>query len=496
MNKDSILQINRAYKFHNDLHRIIVTNNNSLLLRNIDESKYQSGFSWVMHPLVAYGLSLFNGQRTIADVYGILNLENRCSLDNFCDLVSKITDNPECFYMSLSFGKIEIPKFFLTQYDNRGYRDIMEGININQMLKNLDVESHRLYVPTNYTIMNTIACYTDCVYCYADRSHSSCKSLSFQRILELLEESSAIGINAVDIDGGDFFMYPQWYELVLAMHKYEYDPYISTKMPLTESIVEKIVSADIKQVQLSLDSTNVAELGKMLHVEESYFKKIKKGMDLLELNGIDMIIKPVITKYNDSTKGIEKLISFASKYEHVKSINITPAGQSRFKKNDFYSSIVQLKKLAQKEEEWNDKYGKKVEVLNYNARKTNAEKQKTFEERSICSGNRSSFFVLPDCKVTLCEQLYWHPFFILGDLSRSSIMEVWNSRKALELNSYSKSEVRECSPCKMCDSFNQCRHLLGICWRDAIAAYGDDNYDYPSPDCPMAPQVQNDFYID
>lgn len=38
--------------------------------------------------------------------------------------------------------------------------------------------------------------------------------------------------------------------------------------------------------------------------------------------------------------------------------------------------------------------------------------------------------------------------------------------------------------------------LFGICWRDAISAYGDDNYDYPPPDCPMAPSVKNDFYID
>ncbi|MBQ3949317.1 MAG: SPASM domain-containing protein, partial [Bacteroidales bacterium] len=138
----------------------------------------------------------------------------------------------------------------------------------------------------------------------------------------------------------------------------------------------------------------------------------------------------------------------------------------------------------------------KIEVLEYNARPTFEEKTKTFEDRSICTGNRSSFFVLPDGKVTLCEQMYWHPFFILGDLFQNSIMEVWNSKKALELASFSKSDVRECSPCKKCDIFDQCRHNIGVCWRDAIAAYGDGNYDYPSPECPYAPQVTNDFYID
>ncbi len=124
MNTESILQINRAYKFHNDLHRIIVTNNNSLLLRDLDESKYQSAFAWIMHPLVAYGLSLFNGQRTVSDVYRLLNIENQCSIEKFCELINRITDNTDNVYMSLSFGKVEIPRFFLNQYDGKGYRDV------------------------------------------------------------------------------------------------------------------------------------------------------------------------------------------------------------------------------------------------------------------------------------------------------------------------------------------------------------------------------------
>jgi radical SAM protein with 4Fe4S-binding SPASM domain len=95
--------------------------------------------------------------------------------------------------------------------------------------------------------------------------------------------------------------------------------------------------------------------------------------------------------------------------------------------------------------------------------------------------------VLPDGKVTLCEQLYWHPFFLLGDLNRQSIMEMWHSEKALSLWNFSQEEVRDVSPCKTCEAFDGCRRGLGNCWRQAIAAYGPENYDFPSPDCPKAP---------
>ena len=48
-------------------------------------------------------------------------------------------------------------------------------------------------------------------------------------------------------------------------------------------------------------------------------------------------------------------------------------------------------------------------------------------------------FVLPDGKVSACEQLYWHPQFIIGDLKKQSIEEIWNSPKAWELYNLSKA---------------------------------------------------------
>jgi hypothetical protein len=38
-----------------------------------------------------------------------------------------------------------------------------------------------------------------------------------------------------------------------------------------------------------------------------------------------------------------------------------------------------------------------------------------------CSANSSHIFILPDGKVTIGEQLYWKPHFIIGDLSRQTI---------------------------------------------------------------------------
>lgn len=40
---------------------------------------------------------------------------------------------------------------------------------------------------------------------------------------------------------------------------------------------------------------------------------------------------------------------------------------------------------------------------------------------AVCSALNSHLFILPDGKVTICEQLYWNPRFIIGDAKKSGL---------------------------------------------------------------------------
>ena len=42
---------------------------------------------------------------------------------------------------------------------------------------------------------------------------------------------------------------------------------------------------------------------------------------------------------------------------------------------------------------------------------TNEINKRKFFSRSYCSGLFSSLFILPNGKVTMCEELYWYPKF-------------------------------------------------------------------------------------
>lgn len=118
--------------------------------------------------------------------------------------------------------------------------------------------------------------------------------------------------------------------------------------------------------------------------------------------------------------------------------------------------------------------------------------QAEFNGRNLCTGNVTGLIVLPDGKVTICEELYWNENFIIGDLTKNSIEEIWNSPKAKALFNLSRGELPNNSFCNECPDFEKCRHRLGVCWKEVIACYGKENWGYPDPRCPLAPEMDKE----
>lgn len=498
MNINQKYVVNPAYKFRNDIHRVILTNNDSSAFDTQNESNVINGFTWRIHPYIAYIFSLFNGENSISDIFFILNNDIELSIEEFCSSIDKFINNEENIIITLpGMGTNAIPKNFLINNEQNGIirKKLLPDIDINKMMLNLDMTSVRNYIPNEMTLMLNNVCSTNCIYCYADRKHHVEKSLTIERIYEILKEAKHLNMRDVQLDGGDFLIYPYWHEVLVKMSEYGFHPTISTKTPLTKEKVDKLIYANVKKIQLSLDSVVNDEIIKILNVDKHYLERVIQGIELLNNAHIQIILKPVITNINDSVDSMAQLISFASKYEMISDIYLTPADYSQFKPFTYQSSKSQLSILREKINHWKELSKKNVFLLGYGEPILQRQKEETFKKRSACSGNMNAFFVLPDGKVTLCEQLYWHPFFILGDLNKQSIMEMWNSPKAHSLWNISQKEIQEGSPCKKCGEFEECRRGLGNCWRLAVESYGNDYYDYPAPNCPKSPVVTKDMFI-
>jgi len=206
---------------------------------------------------------------------------------------------------------------------------------------------------------------------------------------------------------------------------------------------------------------------------------MKETLDILRKNGIQFMVKSVITKYNDTVDNFKNLVDFLLQYDNLYSLSIALGESSLYKPFIYHSNKENIASIANYVKELNNS---KISMQSYMIPIDDLpfeNKMKIHKDRSTCGGNVVYFYVLPDGTVTLCEQMYWHPFFILGNLKEQSIMEVWSGEKALSLWNIKQSEIQKDSPCSRCATFESCRRGQGSCWRMAIQAYGADNFDFP-----------------
>ncbi len=105
--------------------------------------------------------------------------------------------------------------------------------------------------------------------------------------------------------------------------------------------------------------------------------------------------------------------------------------------------------------------------------------------------NMTNMVVLPDGNVTICEQLYWNPEYIIGNVFTDTISSIWQSDKALQLWRRKQSSINAKSPCRTCKVFEDCFVNGNRCFANIIKAYGIENSDYPDPRCYLAPAFKN-----
>ena len=180
---------------------------------------------------------------------------------------------------------------------------------------------------------------------------------------------------------------------------------------------------------------------------------MKHTIELLSSYGFPIQINTILTKYNSSKESLLELFNYIKSIQNLVYWEIRIPEDSIYSPKDFkeiQASKEQLEKLGS--------FIRNVlipdagfaiyfsdEALNFCAYDGKAN-DKYFKGGS-CGMLTNRMFILPDGKVSICEQLYWHPQFIIGDLTKQTIPEVWNSPKALALFNRKHEVFRKESRC-------------------------------------------------
>ena len=480
---------NPIYKLKNDKDRILLMNK-----RNFGSNTILH----FLHPVHAILLCMFNGDqnletkiKTIADFYEI-------SINEAISLIKPIIENNnEIYFKYLGVTFTFPPKTLIENTENI----IRTDLNIQEYIitDKLDFRRRRLSSPINMLICINLRCYTDCIYCYANKNVQY-KPLSTQKWIDIIHEAKNIGIETLDITGGEFFMQPGWYDISSTILECGYTPEISTKVPLSEHTLRQIKDVGLKKLQYSLDTLDCDIAITNYKVKKDYIKNFIQSIRMADKLGLSIIIKSTLDRNTCNQRNVANIINFAITLSNIERCVFSVTGYSCYKSTNNYSLIKPSLDMIYEVVEYIKCRSKYVEFPLYDDTyfysKKDLQNYSSFIKRAQCTANIDGLVVLPDGKITICEELYWNNNFIIGNINNNSLIEIWNSPKATNLWNLQSKDFPVSSPCKTCLGFNECRHGKGVCWKMVIAAYGHNNVLYPDPRCPKAPKIINNFTID
>lgn len=351
--------------------------------------------------------------------------------------------------------------------------------------------AERCAIPVCFVHVLTYKCSARCMYCYAPVSRSDNGGISVERIRELARESGNLRIGDVTISGGDPFLHPDIFPILESYASAGLEIHISTKSFLPDKDLGKLKDIPGLFFQISVDTMNANESGTLNGFLNTGFPSFLEKIMSVKLH---FSLNTVVTPYN--VYAIPRMVRFVYGKcpDLIRKWVFSLYGRSRFRHRDsLFVSREQYNWLSEKINVFIKETGISTMFLDsfdprpYKDSDAPNEKYRKFLQRPSCSGNRSSFVLLPDGKVTLCEELYDHPKFIIGDLTNHSILEAWNSEKAISLFTIASDQLSCESECFGCSDFERCHRVLGKCFKRAILAYGDAHWDFPDPFCPRAP---------
>jgi len=493
---------NNDYMIGNDEKRLYITYRHHPKVFTQNKSGADPGFFAFLHPEIAKILALFDGMNDLPLI--VKEVANRFQISNEYTekLISSMIENKKRILVTHKGEKCALPSNVIIPLKENNspsvfFRDIFD-------IKNYDNSTLRLYkFPLDVTFMVNTICAVDCIYCYADcRNKFDCQ-IPQHRIKKLIEECRQYGVRVFDLMGGEVLLYKNWKWLIETLRLNGFPIHLSTKVPVSQNIIKEIYDSGIRLFQISLDSFEPNIIEKNLNITDgiNYIKKMQIALKEAENHGIKINIHSVITTHNKDVSHLRDFIEKLSLYNNIEKLQISVVGPSLYKHGFQHHRLnsEDIEKLRLFILENKEKFPFNINIpfaISKSFYIDDVEsKNARFNNRALCTGNVRQVFILPNGDVTICEELMFHPKFILGNIINEDLHTIWKKNRLSyleDINTYQNSF------CGKCNSFDSCKGNTskGVCWKEILHAYGEEKWNYPDPKCPHAPIEMNDFFIE
>lgn len=497
MSQNETYVLNPDYHFKSDKDRIVMYS-----------KKQVSSFSssdWVsfIHPTQAQILNVFAVKRTFGEQCKLLALKYGISEGQISEMLAPYIENKNVVHTIFKENKIYFPQNVLIAWHNVEELFKEDTNNVVQVNCNdVNLKQDRMHIaPQSILLMLTNKCVTKCKYCYADKN-TKYTPMSTDEVLHLIDDAKRLKMSYIDVIGGEVFCRKDWDIIIKKIVDNGLMPnFISTKMPIAEETIKRLKDTGYNNVvQISLDSLDEQVLNTLIDCKVGYVNKMKQTIINLEAYGFKVQFDTILTKLNANRKSLDQLFLFISKVTNLEYWEIRIPEVSIYTPETYKEIKANKNQLLDCIDYINETLRPKAQFKLFcsdNCLEEHLGEGKDIDKHFYggkCIMLKQLAFVLPDGKISACEQLYWHPQFIIGDLKKQSIEEIWNSPKAWDLFNLSQGVFRKesiCSHCKIFDFCNLENHRR--CFVKVIKAYGKDKWDYPDPRCQYAPKVTSDL---
>lgn len=308
-------------------------------------------------------------------------------------------------------------------------------------------------------------CPKRCVYCFARPilgGQAADVLITRAQLRKIFQEAAALGAESLLVAGAEPLLRPDLPECMGDAIQAGITPYLTTKYPIQPELAERLASAGMRHISLSLDSLDEEE-NRILIGSAAYPGQVRRSVKNLADAGLAFSIQAVATQLNPNS--LYAVAQFAAE-ANAKVLQVVPFEPVAWPIGAYSNDDLMLKDTKQLERE-----------VNSLANQFPSLKVELFEE--LGTGSRSGYqcdigmtklFFLPDGVVHRCYKLTHDSHLCGQDLRKTSVAAAWHDPDFREIVSPPRTKYIG-SACHQCSHFDNC-HIDGRCIYQAWVDHG------------------------
>lgn len=332
----------------------------------------------------------------------------------------------------------------------------------------------RQAAPSAITWLVTLGCNRKCPYCFYNVTHHpaispdspSDATFPLADVLRMVVEMAEVGASDLYLTGGEPLLRKDILEVIAAASRLKIRVRVVTKYPVNEQFARELAAAGLYAATISLDDAR-PHVAAALAGAPDYLQEAKVAIQAFLSVGIPLKVNAVVSRVNQDRlcELAETLVDWG-----VQELAFSPYVTPNFARPNVLALAPPGSSFLDEVEKVKAAYGNEIHIETGGSTLPEAGAERACGRHVDCDVGTDALDVLPDGHVTRCRYLPHQRELIVGDLTKQTIMDVWNGPALAGFASPGRAQY-EPTECAGCGGFEAC-NSRGRCYFTALSGHG------------------------